>query len=154
MTKGILCPFFDNSTRIADEVTVMRDGKVVHNAPIEQLDHDTLIAHMVGRKMENIYPKEVIPILDGGLELKNCSGGKFEHVSLQVKRGEIVGLAGLMGAGRTELARAVFGMDELTEGEVLIDNDDGTVTARTDVPLPASEVLPVPLGIKAVEDSE
>ena len=110
--------------RIADEVTIMRDGKVVHNAPIDQLDHDTLIAHMVGRKMENIYPKEAIPILDGGLELKHCSGGKFQNVSLQVKRGEIVGLAGLMGAGRTELARAVFGMDELTEGEVLIDGKE------------------------------
>ena len=107
--------------RIADEVTVMRDGKVVHNAPIGELDNDTLIAHMVGRKMENIYPKERIPLKGGGLELKNCSGGKFHNVSLNVQRGEIVGLAGLMGAGRTELARAVFGMDELTEGEVRID---------------------------------
>ena len=110
--------------RIADEVTVMRDGKVVHNAPIGELDHDTLIAHMVGRKMENIYPKESIPISEGGLELKNCSGGKFHNVSLTVRRGEIVGLAGLMGAGRTELARAVFGMDELSEGQVLIDGKE------------------------------
>lgn len=107
--------------QIADEVTVMRDGKVVHTAPVGKLDHDTLIAHMVGRKLENIYPKETVPLRDGGLELKSCCGTQFHDISLHIKRGEIVGMAGLMGAGRTELARAVFGMDPLESGEVLID---------------------------------
>lgn len=107
--------------RIADTVTVMRDGKVVHTAPIEEFDHDTLIAYMVGRKLDHIYPKEVIPVGEGGLELRNCSGGQFHDISLYVKPGEIIGMAGLMGAGRTELARAVFGMDPLESGEVLID---------------------------------
>lgn len=107
--------------RIADTVTVMRDGKVVHTAPIEEFDHDTLIAYMVGRKLDHIYPKEVIPVGEGGLELRNCSGGQFHDISLYVKPGEIIGMAGLMGAGRTELARAVFGMDQLESGEVLID---------------------------------
>ena len=107
--------------RIADTVTVMRDGKVVHTAPIEEFDHDTLIAYMVGRKLDHIYPKEVIPVGEGGLELRNCSGGQFHDISLHVKPGEIIGMAGLMGAGRTELARAVFGMDPLESGEVLID---------------------------------
>ena len=118
--------------RIADEVTVMRDGQVVHSCGIGEIDNDTLIAHMVGRKMENIYPKEQVPVTDGGLELKNCSGGKFRDVSLTVKRGEIVGLAGLMGAGRTELARAVFGMDPLHSGEVLVDGSPITVQHPAD----------------------
>lgn len=107
--------------RIADTVTVMRDGKVVHTAPIGEFDHDSLIAYMVGRKLEHIYPKEVIPVQEGGLELKNCSGGQFHNISLYVKPGEIVGLAGLMGAGRTELARAVFGMDPMDSGDIIID---------------------------------
>ncbi len=113
--------------RIADEVTVMRDGKVVHTAPIEQLDHDTLIAHMVGRKLENIYPKEAVPLQEGGLEIRHCSGGQFHDISLNIKRGEIVGMAGLMGAGRTELARAIFGMDPLESGEILIDGEAVTI---------------------------
>ena len=110
----------------------MRDGHVVHNAPIGELDNDTLIAHMVGRKMENIYPKETLPILDGGLELRHCSGEKFRDISLNVKRGEIVGLAGLMGAGRTELARAVFGLDPLESGTVLIDGKPVTIKSAAD----------------------
>lgn len=109
--------------RIADTVTVMRDGKVVHTAPIEMFDHDTLIAYMVGRKLDHIYPKESIPVREGGLELRNCSGEQFHDISLYVKPGEIVGMAGLMGAGRTELARAVFGMDPLKSGEIRIDGN-------------------------------
>lgn len=110
--------------QIADEVTVMRDGKIVHHADIQEIDNDTLIAHMVGRKMENIYPKEQVTIQDGGLEIRGCSGKKFKNISLNVKRGEIVGLAGLMGAGRTELARAIFGMDTLAVGSVSIDGKE------------------------------
>ncbi len=109
--------------QIADQVTVMRDGKVVHTAPAKELDHDTLIAHMVGRRLEHIYPKEPVPVREGGLELKDCCGGAFRHISLHVRRGEIVGMAGLMGAGRTELARAVFGMDPLESGEILLDGE-------------------------------
>lgn len=107
--------------RIADTVTVMRDGRMVHTAPIGTFDNDTLIAHMVGRKLEHIYPKEPITVREGGLEMRHCSGGQFHDISLYVKPGEIVGMAGLMGAGRTELARAVFGMDTLVSGDILID---------------------------------
>lgn len=118
--------------QIADEVTVMRDGKIVHTAPIADIDHDTLIAHMVGRKLENIYPKEKISIREGGLELKNCSGGQFHNISLHIKRGEIVGMAGLMGAGRTELARAVFGLDPLESGEIYIDGKKAVIRHPSD----------------------
>ena len=112
---------YEEILQIADEVTVMRDGRIVHTAPIADINHDTLIAHMVGRKLENIYPKEKISIQEGGLVLKNCSGGQFHNISLRIKKGEIVGMAGLMGAGRTELARAVFGLDPLESGEIYID---------------------------------
>lgn len=118
--------------RIADEVTVMRDGKMVHTCPVSQIDSDTLISFMVGRKLENIYPKERLPISPGGLELQDCSGEKFHHISLHVDRGEIVGLAGLMGAGRTELARAVFGMDRLTQGHVKVDGEEAAIRHPAD----------------------
>lgn len=118
--------------RIADEVTVMRDGQVVHNAKIEELDNDLLISYMVGRKLDNIYPKEQLPLQGGGLELRGCSGEKFHDISMTVQRGEIVGLAGLMGAGRTELARAVFGMDPLEEGKVFVDGQELQISHPSD----------------------
>ena len=108
--------------RIADDITVLRDGAVVSSDRAEDIDLDTVITRMVGRKMENVYPKEVVPIGDVALEVKGFSQNMiFDDINFNVRRGEIVGFAGLVGAGRTELMRAIFGLDPHDKGTVEIE---------------------------------
>lgn len=110
----------DEVFKIADDITVLRDGSVVESHPACELDVDKVIALMVGRRMENIYPKEEIEIGETLMEVKNfCSKGIFKDINFHVKKGEIIGFAGLVGAGRTEVMRAVFGLDPFTSGEVI-----------------------------------
>ncbi|MFT5875092.1 MAG: inositol transport system ATP-binding protein [Clostridium sp.] len=113
----------DEIFRIADEITVFRDGAVVDSRPKDDYDMETVITQMVGRKIESVYIKEDIPIGDKVLEVKGLSNtSKFENISFDVHEGEIVGFAGLMGAGRTEVMRALFGLDPLESGEIIIKN--------------------------------
>ena len=110
----------DEIFRIADEITVFRDGKSVGTRPAREFDIDAVISLMVGRKLENSYPKETVPVGEDVLEADGISGEAFRDVTFRVRRGEIVGFAGLMGAGRTEVARAMFGLDEISGGTVKI----------------------------------
>jgi inositol transport system ATP-binding protein len=115
---------------IADEITVMRDGKVITTGPKEKFDNDSLIAAMVGREIRNIYPKEFVPIGGPILQVRNlCSTGVFMDVNLDIKKGEIVGIAGLVGAGRTELARALSGSDPITSGQILLEGNPVVLTS-------------------------
>jgi inositol transport system ATP-binding protein len=104
--------------QIADDITVFRDGKVVGTRPAAELDIDTVISMMVGRKLENSYPKELVPKGETLLEVEAMSGEAFRNVSFHLSRGEIVGFSGLMGAGRTEVMRALFGLDAIHSGTV------------------------------------
>lgn len=114
----------DEIFTIADEITVFRDGAVVDSRAKDDYDMDTVITQMVGRKIESVYLKEDIPLGDKVLEVKGLSSaGKFENVSFDVHEGEIVGFAGLMGAGRTEVMRALFGLDPYQAGEIKIKNE-------------------------------
>ncbi len=107
--------------RLADRVTVLRDGKVIGTRPVSEVDRKSLIEMMVGRTVENEYPKKKVPIGEPLLEVRGLSRrGAFEDISFTLRRGEILGIAGLVGAGRTELVRAVFGADKKTSGEVRI----------------------------------
>jgi len=107
--------------RIADDITVIRDGKSIISGPADDFDNDSLITHMVGRPIENIYPKVEIPLGETIFEVKDlCSKDTFEDVSFHIRQGEIVGMAGLVGAGRTEVARAIFGMDAYDSGEIIL----------------------------------
>ena len=111
----------DEIFRIADEITVLRDGCVVETRAKEDIDIDTLIALMVGRKLDNTYPKKIIERGEKLLEVKNFSRqGVFKNVAFDLHKKEIVGFAGLVGAGRTEIMRALFGLDERDAGEVKI----------------------------------
>lgn len=111
----------DEVFQIADEITVFRDGTVVESHPKEELDIEAVISLMVGRKLTNTYPKEQVKTGESILEVKNLnSAGVYRNVSFKVKKGEIVGFAGLMGAGRTEVMRSLFGLDPITSGEVVI----------------------------------
>lgn len=111
----------DEIFQIADEITVLRDGTMVGSRPASELDIDDVIQMMVGRRMENKYPYEEVPKGDVLLDVKNfCSAGVFQDINFHIRAGEIVGFAGLMGAGRTEVVRALFGLDPSDGGEVII----------------------------------
>jgi len=108
---------------VGDRVTVLRDGATVHSGQLKDLSRAQLIQHMVGRDLGALYSRQ--PITPGPplLQLKNLNRGKIlRNINLTVKAGEIVGLAGLMGAGRTELCRAIFGIDALDSGSVEVDS--------------------------------
>ena len=102
---------------IADRVTVMRDGRVVATLPRDQIDENKLIRLMVGRDLENLYPKPETTIGDVMLRVEGITRtGVLHDCSFEVRAGEILGFAGLVGAGRTELARAIFGADRIDAG--------------------------------------
>ena len=108
--------------RIADELTILRDGKTVASGLVSDFTEDSIIAHMVGRPIDNIYPHKEVQIGDIIFEGKNLSTtGMFKDVSFHVRKGEIVGMAGLIGAGRSEVCRGIFGLDALEEGEILLE---------------------------------
>lgn len=108
--------------RIADMVTILRDGCQIATLPVADVDRAKLISMMVGRELGDEYPKLEAEIGDVALEVKNLSTEKLLHdINLKVRHGEILGLAGLVGAGRTETARAIFGADKRTSGDILID---------------------------------
>jgi rhamnose transport system ATP-binding protein len=110
---------FDEVFALCDTVTVMRDGDYVSTQPIAETSVDQLVSLMVGREVADLFPKTPAPIGDVLLEVEDLqSPGNFHDISFEVRAGEIVGLAGLVGAGRSEIARAVFGVDGYASGSV------------------------------------
>lgn len=106
---------------IADRIIVMRDGERVGTLPISEASEEQIIRLMVGRKVE-LYPKQPTEITTPVLEVRHLSDGDYiDDVNFEVRHGEIVGMAGLIGAGRTEVARMIFGADPKKNGQVLID---------------------------------
>lgn len=109
---------------ISDRVSVLRDGKIISTHDVEVLTKDMIVENMVGRTVEQNYPKRPSAPKEEAevvLEVKNLTRkGVFEDISFQLRKGEVLGFAGLVGAGRTEIVRAIFGADKLTDGEVLI----------------------------------
>ena len=107
---------------ICDEVTVLRDGQVVASMPLGQTTTADLIRHMVGRELKDVFPPRSLPGDEIRLDVRNLSrAGVLKDISFNVRRGEIVGICGLAGAGRTEVLRAIAGADALEGGEIRID---------------------------------
>jgi rhamnose transport system ATP-binding protein len=108
-------------TALADTVTVLRDGRHVTTAPAADLNHGEIVRLMVGRSLDALFPKEEAEIGDVVLRAEGLTRrGVFSGVSFELRRGEIVGLAGFVGSGRTEVARSIFGIDRLDSGELWI----------------------------------
>jgi rhamnose transport system ATP-binding protein len=107
---------------IADRVTVLRDGRTIDTRPMAEVDRETLIQMMVGRELSAVFPKKEVLLGDVVLQLRNlsCAATGIRDINLEVRAGEIVGLAGLVGAGRTELAQVIFGLTPATSGEILL----------------------------------
>jgi ABC-type sugar transport system ATPase subunit len=108
--------------RLADDVLVLRDGAVVGRGPRAEFDEARLVSLMVGREIETVFPaRRRAPTDEVALEARGASsGGRVRDLRFTLHRGEVLGLSGLMGAGRTETLRALFGLDPLEGGEVLV----------------------------------
>ncbi len=115
---------------IADRVTVLRDGTYVDTRSIEDVTRDDLIRMMVGRTISNLFPKQDVKPGEVVLEAENLTrAGAFRDISFTLRKGEILGMAGLVGAGRTNVARAIFGVEPATGGRIKIDGREVMVTS-------------------------
>jgi ABC-type sugar transport system ATPase subunit len=111
----------DEIFQISDRITVMRDGRTVITCKSSDLNKQKLIEQMVGRPLDKEFPKKSFVESDIRFVVRNLRGGIVDDVSFAAKRGEILGITGLMGAGRTEAARLIFGADRKVGGNVILD---------------------------------
>ena len=118
---------------ICDEVTVLRDGRIIGTNLIDELNTSGIIKMMVGRTMDELFP----PVSDHGdkirLSVRNfCRGKKFQNINFDLKAGEILGIAGIIGAGRSEVVRSIFGLDYREKGEILLDGKPVSIRSTSD----------------------
>lgn len=114
----------DEIYKICDTVTVIRDGQYVGTKKIEDITMDEIVRMMCGREMKQMFPKIEVPIGETLLEVKGYTRkGEFENISFSVRRGEILGVAGLMGAGRSETMETIFGFRKKEAGELFINGE-------------------------------
>ena len=123
----------DEIFQIADDITIIRDGQYVGSGKAADYDQNSLIGLMVGRTISSIFPKETVAIGEVALSVRGATRhGVFQNISFEVRKGEILGLAGLIGAGRTEVVRAIFGLDPLDAGEVWLNGQKLELKKPTD----------------------
>ncbi len=123
----------DEVFAVTDRVTVLRDGAYIGTENTSDLTVDKMINMMVGRNITDMFPKVECPIGDVKLEVKNLSGEKhFKDISFNVCKGEILGVAGLVGAGRTEVIEAIFGIRNKKGGEIWIDGELANINSSED----------------------
>jgi len=119
--------------RIGDRVTILRDGYMIKTLPVKTTEPDDWIELMVGRSLSEKYPKQKFKYGNEGFRVENIMvEGATEPVSFSIHYGEIVGIAGLVGAGRTELVRAIFGADPKSKGKIYIDGKEITIKSPKD----------------------
>ncbi|WP_272507535.1 sugar ABC transporter ATP-binding protein [Clostridium aestuarii] len=113
----------DEVFKISEKITVLKDGQLVGVYNTEDMTINKVVEKMLGKKLENNYPKQIVPIGDEILNVKALEGtGGVNNVNLNVKAGEIVGLAGLVGGGKTELCKLLFGEGNISNGEIILKN--------------------------------
>ena len=109
---------------ICDTVSVFRDGQYIDCKPIGEVTQESLISMMVGREVKNVFPKTECEIGDVVFKVEGLTGKGFTDISFEVRKGEILGLTGLAGAGRSETMRAIFGLDPLVSGKMYMDGKE------------------------------
>jgi len=120
-------------SQIADRITVLRDGKWIGTDTAENLSKDRIIQMMVGREIKDVYPKEFVESGDIALEVKNLRlKGSFQNINFTLRKGEILGIAGLVGAGRSEMVETIFGITKPEHGEVIINSKPIKITHPKD----------------------
>jgi rhamnose transport system ATP-binding protein len=115
---------------IADRVTVLRDGTYVDTRQMKDVTRDDLIRMMVGRTITNLFPKQTVKVREVVLKVEHLArAGAFTDISFELRKGEILGMAGLVGAGRTNVARAIFGVEPATGGRIQLDGQEVAITS-------------------------
>jgi inositol transport system ATP-binding protein len=133
----------DELFEIADYVCVLRDGNIISSRTIEDVDRDVMISEMVGRNLDQIYPQVEKTIGDVVFEVKNLTRqGIFSDISFQIRKGEILGFAGMVGAGRTEVAEALFGIEHYQSGSILINGEEVKIRNTRDAILKHIALVP------------
>jgi len=118
---------------LADDVSVLRDGRMVHSGSMAELDIGKIVHYMVGRELKDFFPTGNVNIGAIRVRVRNLSSGNgIEDISFDIRKGEIVGMAGLIGAGRTQVARALFGIDKKTSGTIELDGCQLEISSPTD----------------------
>src|SRR5262249_48934920 len=117
-----------------DRITVLRDGEVIATSPRADLNRSELIRLMVGRELATVFPKREVPIGEVALDVRHLRSrdAGLDDVSIDGRRGEIVGLAGLVGSGRTELAEAIFGLRPIDGGDVVVNGAPARIGSPSD----------------------
>jgi len=120
----------DEVFQISERITVLRDGQLVGTYNIDEMTIDKIVEKMLGRKLENTFPKHIGEIGEKVLDIKNISGtGGINNVNIALNKGEIIGLAGLVGGGKTELCKLLFGEGVIHSGEIIL--NDNNVTPKS-----------------------
>lgn len=122
----------DEIAKIADTISVMRDGKYIATHPANAISNEDLISLIVGRELNTIFEKRNIIPGEVALSLKGLTGAKFKNIDLAVRSGEILGMAGLMGAGRTEIVNAIFGLEKIYKGTIAVKGKPVTIRSPRD----------------------
>jgi rhamnose transport system ATP-binding protein len=123
----------DEVFELADRVTVSRDGQTIITGPASDFTPESAVRHMVGRSLESVFPKQEVGLGPVHLEVRGLTRkGAYEDVSFSVRKGEILGLAGLVGAGRTEISRGIFGLDPVDSGSILIGGEPARISSPLD----------------------
>ncbi|MFH1718274.1 MAG: sugar ABC transporter ATP-binding protein [Planctomycetota bacterium] len=118
---------------LADDVSVLRDGRMVHSGPMAKLDIPKIVHYMVGRELTDFFPTRTTDVGATHVKVRDLSSGNgINDISFDIRKGEIVGMAGLVGAGRTQVARALFGIDGKTSGTVELDGRQLEIHSPTD----------------------
>jgi ABC-type sugar transport system ATPase subunit len=137
--------------RIADRVVVLRDGQYVGELPIAEATPERVVQMMVGRSLQEVFRKEKAEITEPVLEVRALTRrGAVEDVSFTLRRGEILGFAGLVGAGRTETARLLFGADARDSGEILLEGKPLTVSSPTEAVRAGIGLVPEDRGLQGL----
>lgn len=119
-------------SRIADSITIMRDGRHILSVSLSEISYEQIIHNMVGHKIEDYYPDYKVKTGSEVLRIEHLTTEKVEDISFTLAEGEILGITGLMGAGRTELANAIFGLEEISSGAMYLDGQLCTVKSPRD----------------------
>lgn len=118
--------------RIADSITIMRDGEVTGTGLRSEMEMDQVIERMIGRKLSAMFPPRSVKIGEEILRVEELEGRVFHGISFRVRRGEILGIAGLVGSGRSDIVRAVFGADKKKSGKIYLNGREVTIRSPKD----------------------
>ncbi|OQO71597.1 D-xylose ABC transporter ATP-binding protein [Enterococcus villorum] len=136
--KGISSVYISHRMKeiyeLCDRITIMRDGKYISTNPVEELTNDEIIHKLVGRSLNNLYPKEEVSIGDIYLKVEGLSDkkGYLKNINFYARKGEVVGFAGLVGSGRTETMRMIFGADRSASGKISIEGREVKINSPVD----------------------